>query len=91
MEMMDLVLHPASQRLTVNPDSPYVAVAEAFGGIGYRVHTKEEFDAALKDAVEKNIVTFIEVVIERLENVMPMVPSGGSLFNMMLLERKEKK
>ena len=29
MEMMDLVLHPASQRLTVNPDSPYVAVALA--------------------------------------------------------------
>ncbi len=75
--------------LSVQPD--FVKLAEAFGGIGYRVHTKEEFDAALKDAVEKNIVTFIEVVIERLENVMPMVPSGGSLFNMMLLERKEKK
>ncbi len=29
MEMMDLVLHPASQGLTVNPDSPYVAVALA--------------------------------------------------------------
>jgi acetolactate synthase-1/2/3 large subunit len=75
--------------LSVQPD--FVKLAEAFGGIGYRVHTKEEFDAALKDAVEKNIVTFIEVIIERLENVMPMVPSGGSLFNMMLLERKEKK
>jgi acetolactate synthase-1/2/3 large subunit len=75
--------------LSVQPD--FVKLAEAFGGIGYRVHTKEEFDAALKDAIEKNIVAFIEVVIERLENVMPMVPAGGSLFNMMLLERKEKK
>ena len=75
--------------LSVQPD--FVKLAEAFGGIGYRVHTKEEFDEALKDAVEKNIVTFIEVVVERLENVMPMVPAGGSLFNMMLLERKEKK
>lgn len=75
--------------LSVQPD--FVKLAEAFGGIGYRVNTKEEFDAALKDAVEKNIVAFIEVVIERLENVMPMVPSGGSLFNMMLLEKKEKK
>jgi acetolactate synthase-1/2/3 large subunit len=75
--------------LSVQPD--FVKLSEAFGGIGYRVHTKEEFDAALKDAVEKNIVTFIEVVVERLENVMPMVPAGGSLFNMMLLERKEKK
>ncbi|WP_373002561.1 acetolactate synthase large subunit [Sulfurimonas sp.] len=74
--------------LSVQPD--FVKLAEAFGGIGYRVTTKEEFDAALKDAVEKDIVAFIDVVVERLENVMPMVPAGGSLFNMMLLEKKEK-
>ncbi len=29
MEMMDLVVNPASQTLTVNPDSPYVPVAPA--------------------------------------------------------------
>ena len=75
--------------LSVQPD--FVKLSEAFGGRGYRVSTKEEFDAALKDAVEKNVVTFIEVLVERFENVMPMVPSGGSLFNMMLLEKKETK
>ena len=74
--------------LSIQPD--FVKLAEAFGGIGYRVHTKEEFDAALKDAVGKNVVAFIEVIVERMENVMPMVPAGGSLFNMMLLEKKEK-
>ncbi|WP_373035285.1 acetolactate synthase large subunit [Sulfurimonas sp.] len=74
--------------LSVQPD--FVKLAEAFGGIGYRVNTKEEFDAALKDAVEKDVVAFIEVIVERMENVMPMVPAGGSLFNMMLLEKKEK-
>jgi acetolactate synthase-1/2/3 large subunit len=75
--------------LSVQPD--FVKLSEAFGGIGYRVSTKEEFDAALKDAVEKNVVAFIDVVVHRLENVMPMVPAGGSLFNMMLLEKKETK
>ena len=75
--------------LSVQPD--FVKLAEAFGGIGYRVHTKEEFDSALKDAVEKNIVAFIEVIVHRMENVMPMVPAGGSLFNMMLLEKKGSK
>ena len=75
--------------LSVQPD--FVKLSEAFGGIGYRVKTKEEFDAALKDAVEKNVVAFIEVIVHRLENVMPMVPAGGSLFNMMLLEKKETK
>jgi acetolactate synthase-1/2/3 large subunit len=73
--------------LSMQPD--FVMLAESFGGIGYRVSTKEEFDAALKDAVEKNIVAIIDVKVERLENVLPMVPSGGSLFNMMLLENKE--
>ena len=75
--------------LSVQPD--FVKLSEAFGGIGYRVKTKEEFDAALKDAVDKGVVAFIEVLVERFENVMPMVPSGGSLFNMMLLEKKESK
>ncbi len=75
--------------LSMQPD--FVKLAEAFGGVGYRVSTKEEFDAALKDAIEKNVVALIDVVVERLENVMPMVPAGGSLFNMMLLEKKGKK
>jgi acetolactate synthase-1/2/3 large subunit len=68
--------------LTAQPD--FVKVAESFGGIGYKVTTKEQFDAALNDAVEKNTVAIIDVSVERLENVMPMVPAGGSLFNMML-------
>ncbi|MDX1295911.1 MAG: biosynthetic-type acetolactate synthase large subunit, partial [Sulfurimonadaceae bacterium] len=73
--------------LSMQPD--FVKLAESFGGIGYRVKTKEEFDAALKDAVEKNVVAMIEVSVERFENVLPMVPAGGSLFNMML-EYKDK-
>lgn len=74
--------------LSVQPD--FVMLAQSFGGIGYVVTTKEEFDSALKDAVEKNVVALIDVKVERLENVLPMVPSGGSLFNMMLLENKKE-
>jgi acetolactate synthase-1/2/3 large subunit len=73
--------------LSIQPD--FVMLAQSFGGVGYRVHTKEEFDAALSDAIEKNVVAIIDVVIDRFENVLPMVPAGGSLFNMML-EYKEK-
>jgi len=77
----------SSTDLSMQPD--FVMLAESFGGIGYRVKTKEEFDAAIKDAVEKNVVALIDVTVNRLENVLPMVPSGGSLFNMML-EYKDK-
>jgi len=77
----------SSTDLSVQPD--FVMLAKSFGGLGYRVSTKEEFDAALKDAVEKNVVALIDVTVHRLENVLPMVPAGGSLFNMML-EYKDK-
>ena len=78
----------AETDLSVQPD--FVMLAQSFGGVGYVVKTKDEFDAALKDAVEKNVVALIDVRVERLENVLPMVPSGGSLFNMMLLENKKE-
>ncbi len=77
----------SSTDLSLQPD--FVMLAESFGGVGYRVKTKEEFDTALKDAVEKNVVALIDVTVNRLENVLPMVPAGGSLFNMML-EYKDK-
>ena len=64
-------------------------LAEACGGIGYDVTTKEEFDAALKDAIEKDQVCFMNVAISRFENVLPMVPAGGALFNMMLPNKSE--
>ncbi len=66
----------------------FKALAESCGGIGYDVTTKEEFDEALKDAIEKDIVCFINVAVDRFENVLPMVPSGGALYNM-LLDHKE--
>ena len=65
-------------------------LAEACGGIGYDVTTKEEFDAAIKDAIVQDKVAFVNVAVARLENVLPMVPSGGALYNM-LLEHKEEK
>ena len=78
----------SSTDLSMQPD--FVMLAQAFGGVGYRVKTKEEFDAAIKDAVEKNVVALIDVTVNRLENVLPMVPSGGSLFNMMLEYKEDK-
>ena len=73
--------------LSYQPD--FKALAEACGGIGYNVTTKDEFDAAFKDAIEQDKVCFMNVAINRLENVLPMVPSGGALYNM-LLEHKDQ-
>ena len=69
--------------LSAQPD--FVKLVEAFGGNGYRVHTKEEFDAALNDAVEKKTVAMIEVIVDRNEEVLPMVPNGHALNEMTLI------
>ncbi len=68
----------------------FTALAEACGGIGYDVTTKAEFDAALKDAIEQDKVCFMNVQTNRFEDVLPMVPSGGALFNMMLPQKEGK-
>ncbi len=69
--------------LSSQPD--FVKLVEAFGGIGYRVNTKEEFDAAIKDAVEKKKPAMIDVIVARNEDVLPMVPNGHALNEMTLL------
>lgn len=70
--------------LTAQPD--FKMLVEAFGGLGYRVTTKDEFDAALKDAVEKRKPAMIEVIVARNEEVLPMVPNGHALNEMTLIE-----
>jgi len=67
----------------------FTMLCESMGGVGYKVHTKEEFDAALKDAVDSNKVAIIEVIIDRREEVLPMVPNGHALDEMLLLEQSQ--
>ena len=69
--------------LEKQPD--FQMLVKAFGGNGYKVRTKEEFDAAIKDAIEKKTVAMIEVVVFRNEEVLPMVPNGHGLNEMTLL------
>jgi len=77
-----------SQSVTeVQPD--FVKVAEAFGGVGFRAKTKAEFEAALNAAIESKKVAIIDVIVNRREQVLPMIPSGGALYNMILPERPE--
>ena len=76
----------AETNLDIQAD--FTMLAQSMGGVGYQVHTKEEFDAALKDAVASNKVALIEVMIERREEVLPMVPNGHALDEMLLLETK---
>ncbi|WP_456480245.1 acetolactate synthase large subunit [Nautilia sp.] len=68
----------------VQPD--FVKLAESMGGIGYRVHTKKEFEDALNKALDAKKVTFIDVQIDRREDVLPMVPPNSPLKNMLIFK-----
>ncbi|MDE5591464.1 MAG: acetolactate synthase large subunit, partial [Helicobacter sp.] len=72
--------------LSIQPD--FVKLAESFGGVGFICHTKKEFEDALNEAIKSNKPALLDVRIDKFENVLPMVPTGGALFNM-LLEYKE--
>ncbi len=69
--------------LSMQPD--FKMLSESFGGIGYRVSTKKEFDEALQDAIEKKKPAMIDVVVTRDEIVLPMVPNGHALNEMTLI------
>lgn len=72
--------------LEQQPD--FVKLVESFGGYGKVCYTKDDFTNALQEAIASNKPSFLDVRIDRMENVLPMVPTGGALFNMML-EYKE--
>ena len=53
--------------------------ADAFGAENYRVDTPEGFRDAFKKASECNGPCLIEVLIDKDEFVLPMLPPGGSI------------
>ena len=72
----------SSVDLTYQPD--FIKLVESFGGIGFLVRTKKEFEKALREAMSADKVALLDVKIDRMESVFPMVPSGEALYNMML-------
>ena len=64
-------------------------LAEAFGAKGYHAETAEQFEKALKEAMELDGPSVIEVMIEKDEFVLPMLPPGGSIEDIIVSIDKE--
>ena len=60
----------------------FVKLAESFGADGYRAETAVEFRKAFKTAFEKGKTAVIEVCIDKDELVLPMLPPGGAISDM---------
>ena len=65
--------------LVLNDAVDFVKIAEGMGAKAYRVTTVEEFEAALKDAIEMNIPCVIDAQIDQDDKVFPMVPANTAI------------
>ena len=65
-----------------NPD--FVKLAEAYGATGVRVSTFPELESAVTRALGSPVTTVIDVPISPEENVLPMLPPGAGIKEMIV-------
>lgn len=70
----------AKKDLTACPD--FVRLAESYGAKGMRIRKKTDVRKAIKDALKIKGPVVMDFIIEREENVFPMVPTGKSIDKM---------
>jgi len=73
----------ASTSMEAAPD--FVRVAEAYGAVGLRATRPEEVEPVIQQALAVDRPVVIEFLVEREENVYPMVPTGEAITNMLLV------
>lgn len=64
---------------TLNRQTDFVKLAEAFGAKGVRVSTKEELEKAAEEAFSYRGTFLIDCLVDCNEFVLPMLPPGGSI------------
>lgn len=69
---------------TMNRITNYKMLAEAFGAVGYNANNQAELETALDAAFANKKPTIINCVIDCDEKVMPMIPPGKSVSEMIV-------
>ncbi len=64
---------------TLNRKTDFVKMAEAFGAKGIRVNTVDELKAAAEEAFKENGPVVLDCLVDCDEFVLPMLPPGGSI------------
>ena len=66
--------------LECNPD--FVKIADAYGIKSERLKTKEDLENKLKDLILSDEGVILDCIVEREENVFPMIPAGKTVSQM---------
>jgi acetolactate synthase-1/2/3 large subunit len=63
----------------------FVKLAEAYGAVGLRAENPDDVKKVLKEAIETPKPVLIDFIVDREENVYPMVPAGSPISKMLLV------
>ncbi|OGS27503.1 MAG: acetolactate synthase, large subunit, biosynthetic type [Elusimicrobia bacterium RIFOXYB2_FULL_48_7] len=75
-----VALHTQTGNAGCEPVPDFVKLAQAYGAEGFRVCKKDQVAATLEKAFKvKDKPVIIDFVVEQEENVLPMVPAGAAL------------
>ncbi|MBN1143509.1 MAG: biosynthetic-type acetolactate synthase large subunit [Bacteroidales bacterium] len=75
-----------SETYLLNPD--FIKVAEGFGIKGKKVLERPQLAQAIQEMLDHNGPYLLEVSIEKEDNVFPMVPTGASVSEVILEQKK---
>ncbi|WP_169569858.1 acetolactate synthase 3 large subunit [Sneathiella limimaris] len=67
----------------------FVKLAEAFGATGLRCHEAGEVDDCIKEMIKIKGPVLVDMLVDKQENVFPMVPSGAAHNEMLLADQEE--
>ena len=56
----------------------FVKLAEAFGAVGLRAETPDQVDDVIREMIDTPRPVICDVVVDRAENVYPMIPGGAA-------------
>jgi acetolactate synthase-1/2/3 large subunit len=66
----------------VNPD--FVTIAKGYHIPAEKVTRREDLEAAIERMIKSETAYFLEVEVEKEDNVFPMIPSGASVSDVRL-------
>jgi acetolactate synthase-1/2/3 large subunit len=66
----------------INPN--FIAIAEGYYIKAKKVTKREDLDAAVAEMMASNESYFLEVLVEKENNVFPMIPTGASVSDIRL-------
>ncbi|MEK6679974.1 MAG: biosynthetic-type acetolactate synthase large subunit [Nitrospirota bacterium] len=78
----------SSVNLAGSPD--FVKLAEAYGAVGLRAVEPSDVEGVIKEAIKVKKPVLMDFVVDREEDVFPMVPAGGAINQMIFAPEKKK-